>query len=325
MKLKLRTPPKLPRRKTMQISQAIFDGRGRLTILSARLSSRADFVRSRRVWTMKVVILAGGLGTRLQEETVIKPKPMVEIGPQPILWHILKHFSQYGFDEFYIALGYKGDVIKRYFLDYYSLDGSITVDLASGQVAAHDKNCENWRVHLMETGKDTNTGGRVRALASHLSSETFLLTYGDGVSDVDLFELLAFHRSHGRLATVTAVRPPARYGNLVFDGDRVMRFTEKPQTGEGWINGGFMVLEPGVLRYLTSASCSLEMDALEQLSIDGQLMAYRHDGFWQCMDTLRDKRNLEQLWQQGSAPWNTWERPRSGEIAPRSSRAPQVS
>ena len=265
---------------------------------------------------MKVVILAGGLGTRLAEETVVKPKPMVEIGPQPILWHILKHFGHYGFDEFYIALGYKGEVIKRYFLDYYTLAGSITVSLASGAVETHEKDCENWRIHLMETGKETNTGGRVRALASHLQDEPFLLTYGDGVADVDLHALVDFHRSHGCLATVTAVRPPARYGNLIFDGDRVERFTEKPETGEGWINGGFMVLEPGVFRYLKDSTCSLEMDALERLAADGELRAYRHEGFWQCMDTLRDKRNLENLWQQGNAPWNTWERPHSGEIVP---------
>jgi glucose-1-phosphate cytidylyltransferase len=271
------------------------------------------------------VILAGGLGTRLQEETVIKPKPMVEIGPQPILWHILKHFGHYGFDEFYIALGYKGEVIKRYFLDYYTLDGNITMNLATGDVQTHDKNCEDWRVHLMETGKDTNTGGRVRALATHLRNEAFLLTYGDGVSDVDLDALVSFHRSHGRLATVTAVRPPARYGNLVFDGDRVEQFTEKPQTGEGWINGGFMVLGPGIFGYLKDSACSLEMDALEQLSADGQLMAYRHHGFWQCMDTMRDKRNLETLWQQGKAPWNTWETTHSGGIVPLSSRVRRAS
>jgi glucose-1-phosphate cytidylyltransferase len=274
---------------------------------------------------MKVVILAGGLGTRLQEETVVKPKPMVEIGPEPILWHILKHYAHHGFEEFCLALGYKGEVIKRYFLDYYLLDGSMTVNLANGQVDVQDKGCERWRVHLIETGHDTNTGGRVRALASHVAGQTFMLTYGDGVSDVDLGALVKFHRSHGRLATVTAVRPPARYGGLLFDGDRVARFTEKPQMGEGWINGGFMVLEPGVLGYLSGPACSLEADCLEQLAADGELMAYRHDGFWQCMDTLRDKRYLENLWQQGKAPWNTWEADPSGEIVPLSSRVRRAS
>jgi glucose-1-phosphate cytidylyltransferase len=274
---------------------------------------------------MKVVVLAGGLGTRLQEETVIKPKPMVEIGQEPILWHILKHYAQHGFDEFCIALGYKGEVIKRYFLDYYVLDGSITVNLGTGQVDVQERDCENWRVHLVETGYETNTGGRVLALEPYLAGQTFMLTYGDGVSDVDLQAVLRFHRSHGRLATITAVRPPARYGGLVFDGDRVARFTEKPVMGEGWINGGFMVLEPGVFRYLHAAEDSLEAHALEQLSADGELMAYRHDGFWQCMDTLRDKRYLENLWQQGKAPWNTWETPSSGEIVPLSSRVRRAS
>lgn len=255
---------------------------------------------------MKVVILAGGLGTRLAEETEVRPKPMVEIGGRPILWHIMKHYAHYGFKEFFIALGHKGEVIKRYFLDYYTLNGSMTINLSSGDVRAYDKKCEDWIVHLIETGLHTNTGGRVKRLEPWLKDETFMVTYGDGVGDVDLYDLLRFHRSHGRLATVTAVRPPARFGGLIFDGDLVAEFTEKPQIGEGWINGGFLVLEPEVLNYLEGDNTSLELDALNQLAADAQLVAYRHDRFWQCMDTLRDVRLLESLWQSGKPPWKVW-------------------
>jgi glucose-1-phosphate cytidylyltransferase len=256
---------------------------------------------------MKVAILAGGLGTRLAEETEIKPKPMVEIGGRPILWHIMKHFGAHGLQEFCVALGYKGEVIKRYFLDYYTLSGSMVVNLSSGQVQAVDKQVENWQVHLMDTGPHSNTGGRVRRLQPCLGKETFLVTYGDGVSNVDLNALVAFHKTHSRLVTVTAVRPPARFGGLAFDGDLVANFTEKPQIGEGWINGGFMVCEPGVFDYLIDDDTSLEAHTLEHLARDGQLAAYRHEGFWQCMDTLRDKHLLENLWQSGNAPWKTWE------------------
>jgi glucose-1-phosphate cytidylyltransferase len=255
---------------------------------------------------MKVVILSGGLGTRLAEETEIKPKPMVEIGGRPILWHIMKHYAHYGFKEFFIALGYKGEVIKRYFLDYYTLDGSMMIDLSNGRVQMYDKECENWIVHLMDTGLHTLTGGRVKRLEPWLKNDTFMVTYGDGVSDIDLHELLRFHKSHGRMATVTAVRPPARFGGLIFDGDLVSDFTEKPQIGEGWINGGFLVFEPGIFDYLKGDNTSLEADALEQLVADGQLVAYRHDRFWQCMDTLRDVRLLEGLWQGGNPPWKVW-------------------
>ena len=255
---------------------------------------------------MRVVILAGGLGTRLQEETTVKPKPMVEIGGRPILWHIMKQYAHFGFQEFIIALGYKGEIIKRHFLDYYSLNGSITIDLSNGQVESHRKECENWRVHLIDTGTESNTGGRVRRLQRWLDSGTFMVTYGDGVSDVDLQALLRFHKSQGRIATVTAVRPPARYGGLVFDGELVKDFTEKPQAGEGWINGGFLVLEPGIFDYLQGDLSSLEADALERLAADRQLAAYRHAGFWQCMDTLRDKRLLENLWEKQEAPWKVW-------------------
>jgi glucose-1-phosphate cytidylyltransferase len=256
---------------------------------------------------MKVIILAGGLGTRLAEETTIKPKPMVEIGGHPILWHIMKHYGHCGFKEFFIALGYRGDVIKRFFVDYYNLSGDMTIDLSRGQIETRDQKCEDWTVHLVDTGQETQTGGRVKRLEPWLKGGTFMVTYGDGVCDVDLRELLKFHRKHGRIATVTAVRPPARFGGLVFDGDIVTDFAEKPQIGEGWINGGFLVFEPELFKYLEGDHSSLEADALEHLAADGQLAAYRHDRFWQCMDTLRDKRLLETLWQEQRAPWKMWD------------------
>jgi glucose-1-phosphate cytidylyltransferase len=256
---------------------------------------------------VKVVILAGGVGSRLAEETEIKPKPMVDIGDHPILWHIMKHYSHHGFKEFVIALGYKGEIIKRYFLDYHTLNGSMTIDFSQGKVETHQNECENWVVHLSDTGQETNTGGRVKRLESLLKGGTFMVTYGDGVSDIDLNALLTFHRSQGRVATVTAVRPPARFGGLIFDGDLVAQFTEKPQIGEGWINGGFLVFEPAIFDYLEGDLSSLESDALERLAADHQLAAYRHDSFWQCMDTLRDRRLLESMWQNGKAPWKVWE------------------
>ncbi len=256
--------------------------------------------------SIKTVILAGGLGTRLSEETDLRPKPMVEIGGYPILWHILKLYAHQGFKEFFIALGYRGDFIKRYFLDYYHLNGNITIDFRNGKVEAENRECEDWTVHLMDTGQNTNTGGRVNRLQPWLQGATFMVTYGDGVSNIDLNNLLQFHRSHGKMATVTAVRPPARFGGLAFDGDMVVNFTEKPQIGEGWINGGFLVFEPGIFNYLEGDHASLEADMLERLAADGQLAAYRHDGFWQCMDTLRDKRLLESLWEKGNAPWEVW-------------------
>ena len=255
---------------------------------------------------MKVVILAGGYGTRLAEETEVKPKPMIEIGGRPILWHIMKHYSHYGFREFHIALGYKGEDIKHYFLDYYALNNSMTVNLGNGEVTFHRKRVEDWIVHLEDTGVDTMTGGRLRRLQPFLEEETFMMTYGDGVSDVDLTQLLRFHKSHGKIATVTAVRPPARFGGLTIEGDTVREFTEKPQIGEGWINGGFFIFEPGVFAYLRNDGDSLEMDALEQLAGDGQVASFCHDGFWQCMDTLRDKRQLESLWRSGCPPWKVW-------------------
>jgi glucose-1-phosphate cytidylyltransferase len=256
---------------------------------------------------MKVVILAGGLGTRLSEETDLRPKPMVEIGGRPILWHIMKHYAHHGLNEVVIALGYKAQLIKRYFLDYYAVNGDFTVRLGSGEVRMRNRHTEDWIVHLIDTGLHTNTGGRVAALRHLIGDETFLLTYGDGVSDIDVRELIAFHERHGLLATVTAVRPPARFGGMLMDGDRVAEFTEKPQIGEGWINGGFMVLEPGVLDYLDGTDANLERDGLERLAEDGQLAAYRHDLFWQCMDTKRDVAVLEGLWQSGKPPWKNWD------------------
>lgn len=255
---------------------------------------------------MKVVILAGGFGTRLQEETTVKPKPMVEIGGKPILWHIMKIYSAYGHKEFIVALGYKGEIIKQYFLNYHYLRNSLTIDLGAGKINTHNSSQEDWLVHLIDTGLHSQTGGRVKRLTSLLSEETFLLTYGDGIANIDVADLLAFHRRHGKLATVTAVRPPARFGGLDFEGDQVTKFTEKPQIGEGWINGGFFIFEPGVLDYLSGDETILEREPLERLSADGQLLAYRHDGFWQCMDTVRDMKLLETLWQEGRAPWKNW-------------------
>jgi glucose-1-phosphate cytidylyltransferase len=255
---------------------------------------------------MKVAILAGGFGSRLAEETEVKPKPMVEICGRPILWHIMMHYAHFGFKDFAIALGYKGEVIKKYMVDYCSLHSNLTVNLKNGQVTVHDGPKQDWTVELIDTGMRTQTGGRIKRLAPHLDGETFMLTWGDGLSDVDLQRLLDFHRSHGRLATVTAVRPPARYGYMKFDGDIVVEFAEKPQIGEGWINGAFFVLEPDVFDYIEGDDTVWEREPLERLAEDGQLMAFRHESFWQCMDTLREKYLLESLWQSGRAPWKVW-------------------
>jgi glucose-1-phosphate cytidylyltransferase len=256
---------------------------------------------------MKVVILAGGLGTRLAEETEVRPKPMVEIGDRPILWHIMKYYAHFGHKEFFIALGYKGAVIKRYFLDYYMLNSSLSINLESGDLQVVERNSEAWSVHLMDTGLETLTGGRVKRIEPWLRGETFMVTYGDGLISLDLRQLLLFHRTQGRIATVTAVRPPARFGGLIFDGDLVADFTEKPQAGEGWINGGFLVFEPAIFEYLDGDQSSLESDALEKLAADRQLAAYKHPGFWQCMDTLRDKRMLEEFWRRDNPPWKAWQ------------------
>lgn len=257
---------------------------------------------------MKVVILAGGLGTRLAEETEVKPKPMVEIGGRPILWHIMKHYAHHGFREFYVALGYRGERIKQYFMEYAALSGSFTIDLATGKTTSYERATEDWTVHLMDTGFATQTGGRLKRLEPFLRAEPFMLTYGDGVCNVDLGKVLDCHRRNGAIATVTAVRPPARFGGLVFEGERIAEFTEKPQIGEGWINGGFMVFDPKVFDYLKRGDdTNLEAHALEAIANDKKLCAYRHEDFWQCMDTLREKRLLESLWEKGDAPWRVWE------------------
>jgi glucose-1-phosphate cytidylyltransferase len=257
---------------------------------------------------MKVAILAGGVGSRISEETEIKPKPMIEIGGRPILWHIMMHYAHYGFNDFVIALGYKGEVIKKYFMDYCSLNGNLKVNLKTGVVSRNGGSAPEWNMELIDTGIPTATGGRIKRLAPYLGESTFMLTWGDGVSNLDLCRLLAFHRSHGKLATLTAVRPPARFGHLQLheDSDSVTVFTEKPQTAEGWINGAFFVVEPGVFDYIEGDDIQFEREPLEGLARDGQLRAYRHDSFWQCMDTLRDKKLLAELWQRGEAPWRLW-------------------
>lgn len=253
---------------------------------------------------MKVAILAGGLGTRMTEETEIKPKPMVEIGGRPILWHIMKHYSRYGHNEFFIALGYKSEVIKNYFINYTAFSSNLTVELSKGKLQIHgDNEIEDWIVHLIDTGRDTNTGGRLKRLRKWLEGETFMATYGDGVSNVNLDLLTEFHKKQGRIGTLTAVRPPSRFGGILFDDHSVAQFTEKPQIGEGWINGGFFVFEPQIFDYLKSDVSILEAHALEKMANDKQLAAYRHENFWQCMDTLREKKILEELWQTGKPPW----------------------
>jgi len=255
---------------------------------------------------MKVAILAGGMGTRLAEETEVKPKPMVEIGGRPILWHIMRHYAHYGFQHFIVALGYKGEIIKKYMVDYFALNSDLSVDLGTGTVKTRNGDCPKWHVDLIDTGFRTMTGGRIKRLQPAIGAERFMLTWGDGVSDVNLHELMAFHRRHGRLATVTAVRPPARYGHFVFDGDQVVEFTEKPQAAEGWINGAFFVLEPEIFDYIEGDDTQWEREPLERLAREGKLMAYKHTSFWQCMDTLRDKYVLERLWQGGAPPWKVW-------------------
>jgi glucose-1-phosphate cytidylyltransferase len=256
---------------------------------------------------MKVAILAGGLGTRLAEETEIKPKPMVEIGGMPVLWHIMQIYSHYGFNEFAVGLGYKGDYIKRWFQDYSKLQGSMTINTATGHTTSHNQIDTDWTIDLIETGEKTMTGGRIKRLKEWMGDETFMLTWGDGVSDIEIDKLIAFHKSHGKLATMTAVRPPARYGHLDFEGDRVSSFTEKPQTSEGWINGAFFVLEPEIFDYIEGDETMWEHAPLERLAAEGQLMAYKHEGFWQCMDTVREKHILQKLWETGNPPWKKGE------------------
>jgi glucose-1-phosphate cytidylyltransferase len=255
---------------------------------------------------MKTVILAGGWGTRITEETSVKPKPLVEVGERPILWHIMNIYAFHGFREFVVALGYKGELIKSYFLNYYRLNNDLTIDLKNGEFKVHDASREDWRIHLIDTGLTTLTGGRLKRLTELLNKETFMMTYGDGVANVDIPAVLAFHKKMGRCATITAVRPPARFGGLQFEGDLVNKFFEKPQIGEGWVNGGFFVLEPRVLDYIDSDQTSFERESLEQLARDGQLAVYRHEGFWQCMDAVRDVHYLNELWEGGNPPWKNW-------------------
>lgn len=253
---------------------------------------------------MKTVILCGGLGTRLSEETQIKPKPMVEIGGRPILWHIMKIYEKFGMNDFVLALGYKSDVIKDYFVNYHARQSDLTVHLKSGLVDYSNPTAEDWKVSLIDTGANTMTGGRLLRLKPQLElTGTFMLTYGDGVSDVNIKSLLAFHRSHGKLATVTAVRPPVRFGELIIETNKVTKFQEKPQAAEGWINGGFFVFEPEVFDYISNDFTLLEREPLEQLAQKGELMTYQHPGYWQCMDTVREKQALEELWSKGNAPW----------------------
>jgi glucose-1-phosphate cytidylyltransferase len=258
---------------------------------------------------MKVAILAGGVGSRLMEETVARPKPMVEIGGKPILWHIMKYYASFGHREFVIALGYRGEYIKRWFVDYAQLTRDLTVELGTGTVtSAASGQQDDWCVQLVDTGQTSGTGGRVRRLREALGDERFLLTWGDGVSTVDIEKLIDFHESHGLACTLTAVRPPARFGHLVMEGDVITRFDEKPQVGEGWINGAFFVCEPEIFDYLDEDDAEMfERGPLPRLTDAGQLAAYRHHGFWQCMDTLRDRVYLESLWESGEAPWRRWE------------------
>lgn len=255
---------------------------------------------------MKVVILAGGLGTRISEESHLKPKPMIEIGERPILWHIMKHYAQFGFKEFIIALGYRGDMVKRYFIDYYALNHDFTVSLGDGSVQSINSNqCEPWEVQLIDTGQLTMTGGRLKRLASIINDEHFMMTYGDGVSDVDLGTLLKFHQENKGLVTLTAVHPPARFGALEFEGNRICHFQEKSTLHEGWINGGFFVINTEALNYIKE-DVMWEHAPMETLARDGELYAYKHEGFWQCMDTVRDLQYLESLWKTDKAPWKSW-------------------
>lgn len=256
---------------------------------------------------MKVVILAGGLGTRISEESHLKPKPMIEIGDKPILWHIMKSYAHYGYTEFIICLGYKGYVIKEFFSDYFLHMSDVTFDLKNNKMQIHNNTSEPWKVTLIDTGLHTSTGGRVKKIEPYIGNEPFLLTYGDGVSDVNITEVVKFHKKHGKLATITSVQPGGRFGVLDIEEDnRIQSFREKSKEDGGWINAGFMILQPDVFSYIRDENESFEGYPLETLANTNQLMAYRHTGFWQCMDTLRDKNILEELWERGQAPWKQW-------------------
>jgi glucose-1-phosphate cytidylyltransferase len=255
---------------------------------------------------MKVVILAGGLGTRLSEETDLRPKPMVEVGGRPLLWHIMKIYSQFGINDFIVCTGYKGYVIKEYFANYYLHMSDVTFDLQQNQMSVHRADAEPWKVTLVDTGDQTMTGGRLRRVQKYVEDGDFCLTYGDGVADINIDELLKQHHAAGRIATVTAVRPPGRFGAMVIDNSKVTSFAEKPPGDGGWINGGFFVMKPAVFKYLADDQTVLEQAPLTKLAQDGQLTAYFHEGFWQAMDTLRDRRQLEDLWMSGHPPWRSW-------------------
>jgi len=255
---------------------------------------------------VKAVILAGGLGTRISEETHLKPKPMIEIGGKPVLWHIMKTYSAHGINDFIICLGYKGYLIKEYFANYYLHQSDVTFDMQDNSMKVHQNTAEPWKVTLVDTGEKTMTGGRLKRIAPYLDDEDFCFTYGDGVSNVDLARLIEFHKSQATLATVTAVQPPGRFGSLDVTGNKINAFEEKPQGDGSWVNGGYFVLSPKVLDYIENDSCTWEADPLQRLAAEGQLGAFHHDGFWQPMDTLRDKTHLEELWSSGKAPWKTW-------------------
>lgn len=256
---------------------------------------------------MKAVILAGGLGTRLSEETVLKPKPMVQIGNFPILWHILKIYSAHGIHDFILCAGYRGYLIKEYFANYFLHQSDVTFDLKDNRMEVHEKRTEPWRVTIVDTGDDSMTGGRLKRVARYLDDGPFCMTYGDGVGDVDITALIAFHRAHGRKATLTAVQPSGRFGALnLEDGDRVASFQEKPRGDGAWINGGFFVLDPSVVDYVAGDATIWEREPMERLAAEGQMRAFKHEGFWQPMDTLRDKQKLEELWEAGKAPWKIW-------------------
>ncbi len=256
---------------------------------------------------MKTVLLAGGFGTRISEESHLKPKPMIEIGGMPILWHIMKHYSHYGFNEFIICAGYKHQVIKEWFSNYFVNNSDVTFDFSRGnETIIHNRRSEPWKVTVVDTGLTTMTGGRIKRIGDYLDAEPFFMTYGDGVSDVDIPSLLEFHQRHKKLATMTAIQPDSRYGMIDFEGDRVLAFREKSQTDASWINGGFMVLNPAVLDYIRDDTVMFEREPMEKIAEAGQLMCYKHTGFWQCMDTLRDKERLERLWAEGAPPWKLW-------------------
>ncbi len=255
---------------------------------------------------MKAVILAGGLGTRISEESHLKPKPMIEIGGRPILWHIMKIYSHYGINDFVICLGYRGYVIKEYFANYFLHMSDVTFDISENRMEVHQQHAEPWRVTLVDTGQETLTGGRLKRVREYVGNEGFCFTYGDGVADIDVGKLIQFHRSQRSLATLTAIQPPGRYGAVSIDDTRVLSFAEKPEGDGAWINGGFFVLEPGAIDYIQGDQTSWESDALVRLARDGKLSGYKHAGFWQAMDTLRDKNQLEDLWQSGKAPWKVW-------------------